>query len=99
MAIGVAVAGLVVAAAGAGSAYSQGEASRKGALQAKKKQEALVAKQDKLIAEEQAKQDKVALERSERLKKNQLLTGAETGIASGATNSLLTKPIKGSLLT
>lgn len=51
-------------------------------------QKADIAKQEKLIADEQAKQDKVAAERAGRLAQNLLLSGSETG---GAKGSLLRK--------
>lgn len=44
-------------------------------------QQADIAKQEKLIAEEQERQDKVRAERAGRMSKNILLSGAETGVA------------------
>ena len=87
---GVALGTMAVAAvAGAGYSIYEGEQQKKKAKEAASKQEAIAAKQQKMIDDENAKQKRIADERRARMKDNELLTGTETGITDSQKGSLL----------
>ena len=81
--------GLGVGTLGVYTSYKAGQDAKSAAEDAAKKQEALANKQQALIDQEKAKQDKVANERKQRLAKNELLSGSETGITDATKGSLL----------
>lgn len=79
------VAGATAAVGGTAYSISAAEKAKKTAKSDAKKQQAKIAEQEKLVAQEQKRQDKVTEERKTRLKQNLLLTGEETGVAKQNT--------------
>jgi len=72
--------GAVASASTAAYSIYSGEKAKKKAKSDAAAADAKLKKQEDLIAKEEAKQEKVAGERKERLSQRQLLTGSEVGI-------------------
>lgn len=85
---GAAIVGAAAAVGGAAVSYTQGKSAKEAAADAQRKEDARIAEQERLIAEEEAAQLKVADERVARLKQNELLSGSETG-ATATSPTLL----------
>ena len=75
--------GIVGGITGQTAARTAADAEKRAAADAAA-QKADIAKQEKLIADEQKRQDKVAAERAGRLSQNLLLSGSETGVTTAS---------------